>query len=91
MAGARGTGQAAPASYNAPDQHSRETTPVPKMKTHRGAADRFAVTKRGKLLRGHAKLNHLLSKKSSRQKRRLGRMSIVAEGDRRSVRRMLGR
>jgi large subunit ribosomal protein L35 len=64
---------------------------VPKMKTHRGAADRFAVTKRGKLLRGHAKLNHLLSKKSSRQKRRLGRMSIVAEGDRRSVRRLLGR
>ena len=64
---------------------------MPKMKTHRGAAGRFAVTKNGKLLRGHAKLNHLLSKTSSRQKRRLGRMSIVAEGDRRSVRRMLGR
>jgi large subunit ribosomal protein L35 len=65
--------------------------PVPKMKTHRGAASRFAVTKNGKLLRGHAKLNHLLSKKSSRQKRRLGRTSIVAEGDRRTVRRLLGR
>jgi large subunit ribosomal protein L35 len=64
---------------------------VPKMKTHRGAAARFAVTKNGKLMRGHAKLNHLLSKKTARHKRRLGRTSIVAEGDRRSVRRMLGR
>ena len=33
---------------------------MPKMKTHRGAAGRFSVTKNGKLLRGHAKLNHLL-------------------------------
>jgi large subunit ribosomal protein L35 len=64
---------------------------MPKMKTHRGAAGRFSVTKNGKLLRRHAKLNHLLSKKSARQKRRLGRTSIIAEGDRRSVRRMLGR
>jgi large subunit ribosomal protein L35 len=61
------------------------------MKTHSGAASRFAVTKTGKLLRGHAKLNHLLSKKSSRQKRRLGRVSAVATGDRRQVRRLLGR
>jgi len=61
------------------------------MKTHRGAASRFAVTKTGKLKRGHAKLNHLLSKKSSRQKRRLGRTVTVSEGDRRLVRRMLGR
>ncbi len=64
---------------------------MPKMKSHRGAASRFSVTKNGKLMRGHAKLNHLLSKKSSRQKRRLGRTSIVAKGDRRSVRRLLGR
>jgi large subunit ribosomal protein L35 len=64
---------------------------MPKMKSHRGAASRFSVTKNGKLMRGHAKLNHLLSKKSARQKRRLGRTSIVAENDRRQVRRLLGR
>ena len=64
---------------------------MPKMKTHSGTASRIAVTKNGKLMRGHAKLNHLLSKKSSRQKRKLGRRSLVAEGDRRSVRRLLGR
>lgn len=90
MAGAGVTSQAAPATTT-PAPRNQETTSVPKMKTHRGAASRFAVTKNGKLLRGHAKLNHLLSKKSSRHKRRLGRMSLLAEGDRRSVRRMLGR
>jgi ribosomal protein L35 len=41
-------------------------------------------------MRRHAKLNHILEKKSPAQKRRLGRESIVAAGDRRSVRRMLG-
>ena len=64
---------------------------MPKMKTHRGAADRFAVTANGKLMRRHAKLNHLLEKKTSGQKRRLGRKSIVTAGDRRQVRRLLGR
>jgi large subunit ribosomal protein L35 len=61
------------------------------MKSHRGAAARFAVTKNGKLMRRHAKLNHLLSKKSSSQKRRLGRESIISTGDSRLVRRLLGR
>ncbi len=64
---------------------------MPKMKTHRGAAARFGVTKNGKLMRRHAKLNHLLAKKTSSQKRRLGRRSVVAAGDRRLVRRLLGR
>jgi large subunit ribosomal protein L35 len=64
---------------------------VPKMKTHRGAAARFGVTKNGKLMRRHAKLNHLLEKKTSSQKRRLGRTSVVTGGDRRLVRRLLGR
>jgi large subunit ribosomal protein L35 len=61
------------------------------MKTHRGAAARFAVTKNGKLMRRHAKLNHLLEKKTSSQKRRLGRKSTITAGDRRLVRRLLGR
>ncbi len=61
------------------------------MKTHRGAAARFGVTKNGKLVHRHAKLNHLLEKKTSRQKRRLGRTSKITAGDRRQVRRLLGR
>jgi large subunit ribosomal protein L35 len=60
------------------------------MKTHRGAARRFRVTKNGKLMRRQTRLNHELEKKSSTRKRRLGREVEVAAGDRRSVRRMLG-
>ena len=63
---------------------------MPKMKTHRGAAARFKVTKNGKLLRRQAKLNHILSKKSPAQKRRLARVHEVAKSDQRSVRRLLG-
>jgi large subunit ribosomal protein L35 len=64
---------------------------VPKIKTHRGAARRFRVTKTGKLLRRQSRLNHLLEKKTPARKRRLGREVEVSAGDRRSVRRMLGR
>ena len=63
---------------------------MPKMKTHRGAASRFGVTKNGKLVRRQTRLNHMLEKKSSSHKRRLGREVAVTKGDRRSVRRMLG-
>jgi large subunit ribosomal protein L35 len=63
---------------------------VPKQKSHRGAARRFQVTKTGKLLRRQTRLNHLLEKKTTARKRRLGREVEVTAGDRRSVRRMLG-
>jgi large subunit ribosomal protein L35 len=63
---------------------------VPKMKSHRGAAGRFRVTKTGKLMRRQTRLNHMLEKKTPARKRRLGREVTVADGDRRSVRRMLG-
>ena len=63
---------------------------MPKIKTHRGAAGRFRVTKTGKLIRRQTRLNHMLEKKTPGHKRRLGREVEVAAGDRRSVRRMLG-
>ena len=63
---------------------------MPKQKSHRGAARRFQVTKSGKLLRRQTRLNHLLEKKTTARKRRLGREVEVTAGDRRSVRRMLG-
>jgi large subunit ribosomal protein L35 len=64
---------------------------VPKMKSHRGATRRFRVTKTGKLVRRQSRLNHELEKKTPARKRRLGREVEVSAGDRRSVRRMLGR
>ena len=63
---------------------------MPKAKTHRGAVSRFRVTKSGKLLRRQTRLNHMLEKKTSTRKRRLGREVEVAASERRSVRRMLG-
>jgi large subunit ribosomal protein L35 len=64
---------------------------MPKMKTHRGAAKRFKVTGSGKILRRRANLNHILEKKSSKRKRRLGRTVEVVGGDRDRIERLLGR
>jgi len=64
---------------------------MPKMKTHRGAAKRFKVTGSGKIIRRRANLNHILEKKSSKRKRRLGRTIEVVGGDRDRVERLLGR
>jgi large subunit ribosomal protein L35 len=59
-------------------------------KTHRGAAKRLRVTRTGKVLRRRANRSHLLGKKSSRRKRRLGRQAEVT-AERRTVLRLLGR
>jgi len=64
---------------------------MPKMKTHRGAAKRFKVTGSGKIIRRRANLNHILEKKSSKRKRRLGRTIEVVGGDRDRIERLLGR
>jgi large subunit ribosomal protein L35 len=63
---------------------------MPKMKTDRGAAARFHVTRTGKILRRKANRSHLLEKKSSVRTRRLGRDTEVSAADRKSVRRILG-
>lgn len=62
-----------------------------KMKTGRSAAKRFIVTGTGRIRRRKAFRSHLLEKKSSRRTRRLGRIEDVSAGDRRRVKRMLGR
>ncbi|MCU1467854.1 MAG: ribosomal protein [Actinomycetia bacterium] len=64
---------------------------MPKMKTHRGAAKRFKITATGKILRRHAYRDHLLEHKPSSRTRRLGREAEVVGGDKKRVKRMLGR
>jgi large subunit ribosomal protein L35 len=64
---------------------------MPKMKTHRGAAKRFKTTGTGKLRRRQANLNHILGKKPSKRKRRLGRPESLHPGDEARIKRMLGR
>lgn len=44
---------------------------MPKIKTHRGAAKRFKLTKSGKIKRGRAFKSHILTKKDTKRKRRL--------------------
>ena len=50
---------------------------MPKIKTHRGAAKRFGVTKNGKIKRGKAYRSHILNKKSTKRKRNLRHATTV--------------
>jgi large subunit ribosomal protein L35 len=63
---------------------------MPKMKTHRGAAKRFKVTGRGKILRGQAFRTHNFEKKPTTRTRRLEHEVEVSPSDRRKIRRLLG-
>ena len=51
---------------------------MPKMKTKRSTAKRFKVTGSGKLVRHHAYHSHILTHKTTKQKRRL-RKGVVAD------------
>jgi large subunit ribosomal protein L35 len=51
---------------------------MPKLKTHRGAAKRFSFTKKGKVKRSKAFKSHILTKKSTKRKRRLRKVSYAS-------------
>jgi len=63
---------------------------MPKMKSHRGAAKRFRITKTGKVLHRKATGNHMLIKKSSSRKRRVTGVAEVGP-EAKDIRRLLGR
>jgi large subunit ribosomal protein L35 len=63
---------------------------MPKMKTHSGAAKRFKITGRGKLLRQRVNRNHMLEKKPSTRIRRLKREVALQGGDEARMKRLLG-
>lgn len=62
---------------------------MPKIKTNRGAAKRFARTGSGRFKRKQAFANHILTKKSQKRKRNLRGFTLVAEQDHAGVRRLL--
>jgi len=64
---------------------------MPKMKTHSGAKKRFRQTARGKIRARHAMRSHILGKKNAKRRRRLAAPKIVADADRTTVRRLLGK
>ena len=60
-----------------------------KLKTHRGARKRFKLTSSGKVKRRHAFTRHILTKKSPKRKRHLGKAAILDSSDFQKVREML--
>ncbi|MDE5972148.1 MAG: 50S ribosomal protein L35, partial [Muribaculaceae bacterium] len=59
------------------------------VKTNSGAKKRFALTGSGKIKRKHAFKSHILTKKTTKQKRNLTHSGLVAASDERQVMKLL--
>lgn len=62
---------------------------MPKIKTHRGAAKRFALTKSGKVKRAKAYRGHILTKKSAKRKRNLRKGAYIAAAEEKNIRKLI--
>ncbi len=62
---------------------------MPKMKTHRGAAKRFKITKKGKVKFRRAYRSHMLTSKTPKRKRQLRAAAYLNESDAPNVKQML--
>lgn len=63
---------------------------MPKQKTNSGAKKRFHLTATGKIKHRRAYKNHILTKKSTKRKRRLSQYGIVSAGDAPRIKALLG-
>ena len=62
---------------------------MPKLKTHRGAAKRFRKTAGGKIKRSRAYKSHILTKKTTKRKRKLDQTALVSDSDHKRIARMI--
>lgn len=62
---------------------------MPKMKSNSGAKKRFKKTGSGKIKRNKAGKSHILTKKSSKRKRKLGKDTLVDKTDKDSIEQMI--
>jgi len=62
---------------------------MPKMKTKASAKKRFKLTGTGKIKRKHAFKSHILTKKTTKQKRNLTHATLVDEADEKSIKKQL--
>ena len=62
---------------------------MPKLKTNKGTAKRFKVTKNGKIKRNKAGSSHILSKKSRKRKRSLRKSGMVDKSDEKRLKQLL--
>lgn len=62
---------------------------MPKIKTHRGAAKRFSLTKSGKIKRAKAYKRHILNKKSTKRKRNLRQGTYVDSTEEKNIKQLI--
>jgi large subunit ribosomal protein L35 len=62
---------------------------MPKMKTNSSAKKRFSLTGTGKIKRKQAFKRHILTKKTTKQKRNLTYFSLVSPADEGNIKRLL--
>ncbi len=62
---------------------------MPKMKTNSGAKKRLTLTGSGKIKRKHAFKRHILTKKTTKQKRNLTYSGLVAKSDEKNAKMLL--
>lgn len=62
---------------------------MPKLKTRKSAAKRFKLTGKGKIMRGHTRLNHLMRKKREARVRRLRQEAVVDKAMEKRIRRLV--
>jgi len=76
--------------HESPLQDQKKTRKtMPKLKTHTGAKKRFSKTGTGKIKRHQTKTRHILTSKSPKVKRKLGKTLMVSDGDYLKVARMI--
>lgn len=75
-----------------PPRPTKGEDAMPKMKSHSATAKRFRVTRKGKVLHRKATGNHMLTKKSGGQRRRIeGMAGVAATGEQKKIKRLLAR
>ena len=62
---------------------------MPKLKTHRGAAKRFKVSKGGKIKMNHVNRRHILTKKTTKYKRGLRKASYLSAANAAMVKKLI--
>lgn len=62
---------------------------MPKIKTHRGAAKRFNLTKKGKVKMNQAFRRHILTKKTTKRKRALRKQAYAVSANAATIKRLI--
>jgi large subunit ribosomal protein L35 len=62
---------------------------MPKLKTKKGVAKRFKITKKGKVKGHHAGTSHILTKKSRKRKRKLRHSNLADKVDEKRIKKLL--